>query len=189
MVRCDTWEALSPDEVERVRSAGSVRIGEMPLWVDERDDSRWFVASDSRTQFTDNARLLDEMSAQVFPGPPEWAKPLDLDVGPALLDPVTEEERAALDDILAELWRTIDSGQLSDTQAVQIRTMADLLEEAGTEAVPEETERWRTVGAVRTVLGKTVTVAGFVVSVDKLVAIVNRVGWTELGRYLQGLIS
>ncbi len=50
MVRKAVWDSLLPQDAEQVRSAESVRLGEMPIWVDERDGSYWYVASDQRTQ-------------------------------------------------------------------------------------------------------------------------------------------
>ena len=74
------------------------------------------------------------------------------DAGPALLEPISAEEIAGTEPILAELWRAIDNDELTDGQRAQIQAMAELLKAQRIEMIPGQTERWKLVGPMRSVL-------------------------------------
>ncbi len=207
MINEDAWLALAPSDQERVRAAESVRLGEMPLWIDERDGSRWLVAADTRTQFGANVALLQQLdaarggreSALVFQERPDWAQAVTddelvktevaLDVGVALLRPVSQREVVAIEELLGLLWRLIESNELAPGQAAQIQAMAQFLGEASREFEPEDTERWKVVGVVRGALRPVIMVAQAVGAAAKIVDLVRKVGWADLAGELVELIS
>lgn len=75
-----------------------------------------------------------------------------LDSGYALLQPITHEELAGIEPILAELWRAAAHGQLNEEQQLQIRALARMLEHERSAIEPTKTERWRFIGALKSTL-------------------------------------
>ncbi len=77
---------------------------------------------------------------------------LTRDSGQMLLLPVTADEIAGIEPILAELWSAVDNEDLTEVQRAQIVTMANLIQAEQRAAVPGETTRWKLVGTVRAAL-------------------------------------
>lgn len=74
------------------------------------------------------------------------------DAGQALLEPITAEEIAGTEPILAELWQAASNDDLTEAQQAQIHAMALMLKAQRMEMVPGQTKRWRLVGPMRSVL-------------------------------------
>lgn len=72
-----------------------------------------------------------------------------VDVGAALLQPITSREYASIESILDQLWKAIDEGQLDDHHRLQLRAMYDVLFDDHRDSVPGDTPRHRLVGTVR----------------------------------------
>lgn len=74
------------------------------------------------------------------------------DAGQALLEPITAEEIAGTEPILAELWQAVSNDDLTEAQQAQIHAMALMLKAQRMEMVPGQTKRWQLVGPMRSVL-------------------------------------
>ncbi|MEZ5407698.1 MAG: hypothetical protein R2761_06715 [Acidimicrobiales bacterium] len=207
MIREEVWNALPPPDQERVRTAEPIRLGDMPVWIDQRDDSRWFIASDPRTEFAANVQMLEQLTSGHEKSPPalaldqapDWARaateddlrrdPNGLDVGISLLQPIGVREHKAIEEVLSHLWSLIDSGELSPVQSAQVQAMAQVLREASVDLTPGTTERWKVVGVVRGVLRPVFRIAKGTAATLKLIEVVRGIGWSELAHELGDLLS
>lgn len=128
-------------------------------------------------------RGLERLLAEHRPpdGPPRHT----VDTGQALLEPVSARELAGLEPILAELWRTIDEGALSDSQRHQIMAMAELLTSQRAGAVAGSTPRWSMVGSVRAVLKYLMKeMPRDALAWWKLIELLERIDWSTLAAEL-----
>lgn len=147
------------------------------------DDKRWEVWAGQtgpgepvKIEFED--RTVLEVESGTLPGPA-------LDAGPALLEPITETELAGIELVLAELWRAIDSGTLSETQQYQIIAMAKLLQREQQAADPGKTERAGLVVAVRAVLRFVAQeLPPDMLRWARLIEWLDRVGWSTIAASL-----
>ena len=152
----------------------TVDLVEDSLIVQYRDEARLFGPDDLKSA----ARLAMDV-VEYGSGPDA------LDVGPALLEAISAEEIAGTEPILAELWTAIDSDELTEPQRAQIQAMAELLKAQRMEMVPGQTERWKLVGPMRSVLRYLVKeVPKDALAWWKFVELLTKINWSTLAGML-----
>lgn len=105
----------------------------------------------------------------------------NLDRPELLLEPITRAEFEGTEAILGFLTELAQSGDLDDDASQRVLDLADYLREERNNTEPEKSLRWKLVGAVRSI-GRALT--KFPMSAywtTKLVMLVNKVGWDQLG--------
>jgi len=75
--------------------------------------------------------------------------PDPVDVGVALLQPISEREYGQVERLLQHLWDAAANEALTASQEQQILAIAKLIEDQQRDTIPGETERWKLVGVVR----------------------------------------
>lgn len=129
--------------------------------------------------FEDRENVLDiPVEAPIAAEP---SQPLVLDFGGQLLLPLTFEEYAGTEKILALLQQAIENEELSELDVRRLQTMVDYLSEARRDTEPGKTERWKLVGSVRSTLKY--LHADFpvrLVAWDKAIEILQGIGWRQL---------
>lgn len=103
------------------------------------------------------------------------------DTGLSLLEPISIEEIAGIEPILEELWKAVYNEELTEAQQAQIRAMAELLKVQQVEMIPGQTERWKLVGPLISVLRYLIKeVPRDALAWWKFVEILTKINWPTL---------
>ena len=119
--------------------------------------SPWITANVERALDESPERLVfddgSELAVGAF-GNSRSIRPIEndadpVDIGVALLEPVTDREYGQIEKLLQYLWEAAAAESLTAAQEAQILAIAQLIEEQHRDTTPGETERWKLVGVVR----------------------------------------
>jgi hypothetical protein len=102
-----------------------------------------------RLVFDDGSNLAIESLGNSRSIRPIQDDPDPVDVGGALLEPVTDREFGQIETLLQHLWDAAANESLTAGQEAQILAIAQLIEDQHRDTTPGETERWKLVGVVR----------------------------------------
>lgn len=72
-----------------------------------------------------------------------------VDIGVALLEPITDREYGQIERVLQVLWDAAATESLTAAQEAQILAIARLIEDQHRDTTPGRTERWKLVGPLR----------------------------------------
>ena len=107
------------------------------------------------------------------------------DSGLSLLEPISEEEIAGIEPILEELWQAVYCNELTEAQQVQIHAMAELLKAQQMEMIPGQTERWKLVGPLRSILRYLLKEAPRdALAWWKFIELLNKINWSTLANMI-----
>jgi hypothetical protein len=141
------------------------------------------LRSDGRTahlRFTDGSHFSVR-----DPGATPDESPEPLDVGISLLEPVTVRELRGVEQIIGQLWASVEEAALTETQEAQIILMADLIKAQQVSSNAGQTPRWQIVGAVRSALTYLVREAPKdALAWWKLAELLARIDWHNLAQAL-----
>lgn len=169
-----SWNPAPHTEFSNLVACWDTRTGEERLNIDARMGEQ---------AGTVDLRFPDGSSDRY--GRPGLPASGGVDMGPLLLEPITVHEIRGVERLLGELERAIERGSLSDFNERRIVAMADVIREAQIEAEPDDTPRWRVIGAVRNGLRyalKDLPRDGL--ALVKFVEILDDMGWTDAARNL-----
>ena len=107
------------------------------------------------------------------------------DSGLSLLEPISVEEIAGIEPILEELWQAVHCKELTEAQQVQIHVMAELLKAQQMEMIPGQTERWKLVGPLRSILRYLLKEAPRdALAWWKFIELLNKINWSTLANMI-----
>lgn len=109
-----------------------------------------------------------------------------LDAGPALLEPITREEFGGIESLIGELYKAQGRGDIAPEHARKILELAELLKDVARSTVPDETPRWKPIGAIRSVLRRLFqNPFRDALALSQILEIIANVNWRELHTELQ----
>ena len=110
-----------------------------------------------------------------------------VDAGPALLEPVTRQEYAAIEGVLSVLWDAASKKALTEEQEQKILSIAGMIEKEQREAEPGKTPRWKLVGAMSAGLGfLLLQVPDGIIKWNDAWAILADIDWINVADLLRG---
>jgi hypothetical protein len=133
---------------------------------------------------TERARIWKDMHLLDDPMPPLPGTQPSIDVGVALLEPVTAAELGQVEIILGLLQRTVDADELTELQQHQVLAMADMIRARQRASTPDQTPRHEIVGATRSALFWMVDLPQGAVAWGLIINALTRVGWTDIANTL-----
>lgn len=132
-------------------------------------------------------RLTQHLGSQAETSTPY--KPMPLDVGVRLLQPITVHEYGSIERLLGLLWEGAAKADLSEGQIAQITAIHELITQTHRDTEANKTHRWKLVAVIGEGL-KMVLLAGIGEVVGwSLIQVVQEMGWGQTVLNLKVLLK